>query len=97
MPSGADKGLGGGSGGRERPDLRCPPQPPAPPAAMAPAGPASPMSAGTGLSWERVFALWGVPVPLTRVTLLFNFLLEAHLESLVNYWLEDSLTRPRYL
>lgn len=96
MPSGADKGLGE-SGGQERPDLRFFPPSPAPPATMAPAGPTSPMSAGTGLSWERVFALRGVPVPLTRVTLLFNFLLEAHLESLVNYWLEDSLTRPQYL
>lgn len=52
---------------------------------------------GTGFSWERVFALWGVPVPLTRVTLLFNFLLEVHLESSGNYWLGDSLTRPQYL
>lgn len=68
-----------------------------PPADVAPAGPTSPMSVATGLSWEMVFALWGVPVPLTRVTLLFNFLLEAHLESLVNYWLEDSLTRTWYL
>lgn len=49
------------------------------------------------LSWERVFALWGVPVPSTRVTLLSNFLLETHLESLVNYWLEDSPARPWYL
>lgn len=69
-----------------------------PPATVAPAGPTSPMSAGTGLSWDRVFALrGGVPVPLTRVTLLFNFLLEVHLESLANYWLEDSLTAPWYL
>lgn len=40
---------------------------------------------GMGFSWERVFVLRVVSVPLTRVTLLFNFLLEVHLESLVNY------------
>lgn len=95
MLSGADKGLGE-SKGWERPDL-WPLIPPMAPVTVAPASPASPMSVGTGLSWERVFALRGVPAPLTRVTLLFNFLLEAHLESVVNYWMEDSLTRPWYL
>lgn len=95
MLSGADKGLGE-SRGQKSTDL-WPLSPPVAPVTVAPASSASPMSVGTGLSWERVFELQGVPAPLTRVTLLFNFLLEEHLESAVNYWMEDSLTRPWYL
>lgn len=95
MLSGADKGLGE-SRGQERPGL----WPLSPHSASSHCGScqlSQPHVCGDRLSWERVFALQGVPATSTRVTLLFNFLLEEHLESVANYWMEDSLTKPWYL
>lgn len=93
--SGADKGLGE-SRGQERSDL----WPLSPPGGSSHCGScqlSQPHVCGDRAFLGEGVCIAGVPAPSTRVTLLFNFLLEEHLESVVNYWMEDSLTRPWYL